>query len=344
MHTSFGFQEDIFHNLKSKGAYEWWYFDGVSTNSDYSFVIIFFVGIPMSATYISSVVQNRTTISPLENCGISVNVYHKNKRIYTALHEGKGTAKDFSSTKCMGKIGNNSFFYDEANSKYYLSIDTTLPNTSTSFVGTIVVKPTAPISSSTLNDFEHLWTLVAPRATFEASFFIKEYSEIVLNKDIVGFAYHDHNCGIEPLANHFSQWYWGNIQSSKYSFVFYDVFAFQGRKSETTITLSTDSSFEQLTVEEVRYTQFRVSSMGIRYANLYTYVCKTNDGKTIVLKIKKKRIKEQGPFYLRFAISAEVIFEHEIISDFVGISEYMDAQRLQQQWILPFLKVPLQQF
>jgi hypothetical protein len=343
MHTSFGFQEDIFHNLQSKGAYEWWYFDGVSTNSDYSFVIIFFVGIPMSATYISSVEQNKTPITPLENCGISVNVYHKNKRIYTALHEGKGDAKDFSSTKCMGKIGNNSFFYDEENSKYSLSIDTTLPNSTTSFVGTIEIKA-APIPSTSANEFEHLWTLVAPRATFEASFFIKEYGDIVLNEAIEGFAYHDHNCGIEPLANHFSQWYWGNIQSSKYSFVFYDVFAFQGRKNEATVTLSTDTSFELLRVEEVRYSQYNVSSMGIRYANVYTYVCKTNDGKTIVLNIKKKRIKEQGPFYLRFAISAEVTIEQEIISDFVGISEYMDAQRLQQQWILPFLKVPLQQF
>lgn len=344
MHTSFGFQEDIFHNLQTKGAYEWWYFDGVSTNSDYSFVIIFFVGIPMSATYISSVEHDITPIPPLDNCGISVNLYHKNKRIYTALHEGKGNAKDFSSTKCMGKIGTNSFFYDEESTKYFVSIDTTLPNSTTSFVGTIEIKPSSLISSTTMKEFNHLWNLVAPRATFEASFFLKEYSDIVLNETITGVAYHDHNCGIEPLANHFSQWYWGNIQSSKYSFVFYDVFAFQARKSEAIVTLSTDTSFEHLRVEDVHYSDYRISSMGIRYANTYSFVCKTNDEKTIVLKIKKKRIKEQGPFYLRFAISAIVTIDNEIISDFVGISEYMDAQRLQQQWLRPFLKVPLQQF
>lgn len=343
MQVSFGNTDDVFHNLRKNGSYEWWYFDGISTNSDYSFVIIFFVGIPMSATYISSYSNSEKLLEPLENCGISVNLYHKNKRIYTALQEGIGNEKDFSLSMCQGVLGANRFTFDKESNSYTISIDTSLENVPASLKGNFILNVSAPIENTHNELDKHLWTLVAPRATFSALFTLIEYGEIVLEESIKGFAYHDHNCGVEPLHRDFSQWYWGNLQSEKYSIVFYDVLAFQDRNSEATVTLSTYDSFEQLTVVDVHYSQYRISSMGIRYATRYLFNCISENGTKVLINVTKKRIKEQGPFYLRFAITAEVHFGAEIFTEFVGISEYMDAQKLHQKWILPFLKVPLQQ-
>ncbi len=341
MQVSFGHIDDVFHNLQTNGSYEWWYFDGISTDSDYSFVIIFFVGIPMSATYISSYSRSETSLTPIENCGISVNVYHKNKRIFTTLQEGSGNDNDFSNTKCQGVFGANSFNFDEETNSYYVTIDTSNLNIPTTLKGSFKLSISAPIDNTHCKVTDHLWTLVAPRARFNATFNLFEYDQIVLNETINGFAYHDHNCGVEPLHLHFSQWYWGNLQSEKYSLVFYDVLAFEHRNCEATVTLSTDDSFEELTVVDVKYSGYKFSFMGIRYATKYLFLCTTKSGKNVKIHIAIKRIKEQGPFYLRFSITAEVHFDSEIYKDFVGIAEYMDAQTLQKQWILPFLKVPL---
>lgn len=343
MQVSFGHNDDVFHNLRTNGSYEWWYFDGISTDSDYSFVIIFFVGIPMSATYISSYTKPDKPLDPMENCGISVNVYYKNKRIFTTLQEGMGNESDFSISKCQGIFGANSFTFDEESNSYSVTIDTSNQNLPTTLKGSFKLTVTAPIENTHCEVTDHLWTLVAPRARFTATFSLYEYEHIVLNETINGFAYHDHNCGVEPLHLHFSQWYWGNLQSEKYSLVFYDVLAFQNRNCEATVTLSTDDSFEELTVVDVKYSGYKISFMGIRYATRYLFLCTTKSGKNVKISIATKRIKEQGPFYLRFAITAEVHFDSEIYSDFVGIAEYMDAQTLQQRWILPFLKVPLLQ-
>jgi len=343
MQVSFGNIDDVFHNLRTNGSYEWWYFDGISTDSDYSFVIIFFVGIPMSATYISSYNNSDNSLDPIQNCGISVNLYHKNKRIYTALQEGIGNEIDFSHSICQGVFGANRFTFDKQSNSYTISIDTSLENVPTSLKGNFTINVSAPIENTHSELDKHLWTLVAPRATFLASLTLREYGDDVLEETINGFAYHDHNCGIEPLHCHFSQWYWGNLQSEKYSIVFYDVLAFQDRNCEATVTLSTDDTFEQLTVVDVKYSQYRISSMGIRYATRYLFNCTNKNGTKVLIRVTKKRIKEQGPFYLRFAITAEVLIGTEQHTDLVGISEYMDAQKLHQKWILPFLKVPLQQ-
>lgn len=341
MQVSFGHNDDVFHNLRKNGSYEWWYFDGVSTDSEYSFVIIFFVGIPMSATYITSYTNKDFPLDPMENCGISVNLYHKNKRIFTTLQEGTGKERDFSLTKCQGVFRANSFSYNEETSSYILTIDTSNEDSPSTLKGNFTFNIPSVIESTHCDPTDHLWTLVAPRATFSASIEVYEYKQKVLQEQINGFAYHDHNCGVEPLHLHFSQWYWGNIHSEKYSLVFYDVLAFQDRNCEATVTLSTDDSFEQLNVIDVKYSHLRISSMGIRYATQYSFLCISKSGQKIQIDIQKKRIKEQGPFYLRFAITAEVHFDSEIYKDFVGIAEYMDAQTLHKQWILPFLKVPL---
>ncbi len=343
MEFSLGSKEDIFHNLQQQGSYEWWYFDGISTDSKYSFVFIFFVGIPMSPTYLESIQNDSTPIPSFQNCGISFNLYHKNKRIYTAFQEGLGTNSDYSSSCCEGRFGKNSFSYQQDKNAFCLSLDTELHDSTTWIKGTVELIPHLNMKNTSVQYWKHLWNLVAPRTSFSASIDIIEYNSTVLTTSFKGIGYHDHNCGVEPLYKHFSQWYWGNIHSEKQTIVFYDVHAFQDRNSEAVVTLSDDNNFEVLKVIDVSYSDYRLSLMGIWYATRYTFHCENSKNESIIIKIRKIRIKEQGPFYLRFAISAELYCSGKKLNEFKGISEYMEAQRLSKPWIRPFLRVPLKQ-
>lgn len=83
MNIAFGSEHDGVHDIGECG-YEWWYYDCVSEDSEYSVVLIFFRDIPMLPKCIN---ERSTSIQKRHNSfdGLSINVYHKKKKIAQKL-------------------------------------------------------------------------------------------------------------------------------------------------------------------------------------------------------------------------------------------------------------------
>ncbi len=63
--------ENPFPN-KPSGGYEWWYFDALSKDGNWSFVVIFYQGNPFSPEYIRNIKKNST--DPDEFPGVSISI------------------------------------------------------------------------------------------------------------------------------------------------------------------------------------------------------------------------------------------------------------------------------
>ena len=79
MHVINDLKENRFHDIKDTGAYEWWYFDCIDEDNEYSFVAIFLVGNPFSPEY-SERLKNHLKYpesekpDPMDYCAVSFNL------------------------------------------------------------------------------------------------------------------------------------------------------------------------------------------------------------------------------------------------------------------------------
>ncbi|RIK47783.1 MAG: hypothetical protein DCC60_09425 [Ignavibacteriae bacterium] len=71
-----------FKILKSKGSYQWWYFDGIDFSSTYSFVIIFSTSFPFSPAYLKNLINDAQNINPLDFARVSFKLFKHGKLMH----------------------------------------------------------------------------------------------------------------------------------------------------------------------------------------------------------------------------------------------------------------------
>jgi len=133
-------RENRFHDIKDTGAYEWWYFDCIDEDNEYSFVAIFLVGNPFSPEY-SERIKNHIKFpesekpDPMDYCAVSFNLYFQDRVLYRILYEYENDMFKTEQERGNEKISieRNNFYFDRNENKYYLNINLPEPDSNNNF-------------------------------------------------------------------------------------------------------------------------------------------------------------------------------------------------------------------
>lgn len=218
---------DISTPKSEPGSYEWWYFDAMSADHRYSFVIIFYEGNPFSRRYIDAIkddANNRASDYP----AISISVYKESEPIFYSFEEVVRSDAEFSGEEPFGRVKKNRFRrYEQTNGthEYQVSLDQVIPN-GDRITGTITFKSKVsgpfqaePADNQGLDASLHGWNLVQPMADVSGVLTIAGATREEITFE--GSGYHDHNTGMEPMKESFDEWYWGRFHFSGGSLVYY---------------------------------------------------------------------------------------------------------------------------
>ena len=216
--------EDGLRTKEKKNQLEWWYFDGMSDNGVWSFVIIFYEGNPFSPRYIHS--SSKKEAKPGSYPAISISIYKEGKAEYYSFLEFKWDSFSCNGEDFTIKIGKSGFkrSYENGELQYQLNLDQILAS-GHSLVGTIefssaVFEEAGSSSVKEEMNEQHFWNLLQPMAGVKADFEINGRNGFE-NVSFNGSGYHDHNTGYEPMKDSFRDWYWGRFHFEKHTLLYY---------------------------------------------------------------------------------------------------------------------------
>lgn len=312
---------DEFPDLKKDpGGYEWWYFDGLSEDQKWGFVVIFYQGNPFSPSYI---MENHGD-HPEDYPAISVSIYHEGKAEFYSFQEFRKHDFNSKSKPFSVSVGKNSFtlLEDETELAYQVKLDVEL-NSGHRLKGCIDMTG-KPLHSEFITeesrDDRHKWNLLLPTADFEASFDLKgrtHTGELTFN----GKGYHDHNTGNEPMKDSFRDWYWGRFHTKQYSFLYYVMNGNERRQYKGWLinnhTNQVEADFNDATMSDYKSTW-----LGLRPADSLIF----SNGDAVV-NIQQGSSVDSGPFYQRY-ISSMILRTRDNVAAGPGISEYIVPERI----------------
>lgn len=338
--------EDRWHLLDAPGAYEWSYFDGMSADGEWGFVAIWFRGVPMSPYYTAAI--DRFTAgrgappSPADYSAFNINLYHRGRRIFFALHEG-GAPLSASPVTTDAAHGDNRIITSTSAAggrRYRLEIDTRLLLGRKRLHGTIDVEAPPPpagsggaltIDPTAAGDW---WVPAAPDAAFAA-----ELSLGALGRErsirFAGRAYHDRNFGGRPLHHISGDWHWGRIHSEGRVFVYFLVSSPDSADRFSCWRLfeegRQEAGSDRLTMERAL---FRPHWTGLPRPTLL----EAADEAGTRLEVRPISTLDAGPFYHRNL--SEVTVRRQGMETLTGrgITEFLRPSRLGVAGFRPFVK------
>ena len=318
--------EDEHYNLKKEDqGYEWWYFDAISADKEWSLVVIFYHGNPFSTNYM----RGKYGDAPASYPAISISVYHKGKPEFYSFQEYAPSQFDWLKDKdefnCL--IGNSGFTKHDVfgEVEYELQLDQIL-DSGHSIHGKI--KFIASRVHSKLLDHKekkekHFWNLLQPRAKVVGNLKVKGKTDdhhIAFH----GSGYHDHNVGNEPMGHSFKDWYWGRFHFKDETFLFYVMNGYDGQQYEAWYI---DSENQQVSsfVDKIELKKPTKTLLGLRYfKELHISSLRGN----MVIDLNKR--VDNGPFYQRFL--AEAYFADETGGKrHTGFAEYINPREIQNE-------------
>ncbi len=319
---------------KPPEGYEWWYFDGISHDGEFSFVIIFYHENPFSTKKIK-----KLEADPLQtgaHPAISVSVYRNSKPVYYSFFEFKENAFHWDADQLSLKVENNSFRYGLKNNEfsYELYLDQQLPS-GYELKGSITGKGrvTDPTLLSSESKDKHLWNLVHPSLEFKADLNMKgKNGEEVIETE--GLGYHDHNIGYEPMKESFKDWYWGRYHFKDFTLIYYLMEKHDDKQFEAwLIDRENRTVLEHFGEAELSYKSSNV--LGLRSAR------KINLNKPqVTVNINLKDKIDDGPFYQRFIGNSVINYKGQVFAA-QGISEYIYPDNIYKKIFWPLVHMRL---
>lgn len=335
MNISTDHSEDQPFNNKPSGGYEWWYFDAISEDREWSFVVIFYIGNPFSPKYIRDI--NRKSSKPDDYPAVSISVYNNTKTEFYGFEEYESADLEWDELGTL-KIGANTFTKKVNDNElvYELHIDQQLAS-SHSVKGNLTFKSNKSNPSLIVNTTEgvekHFWNLVQPKAMVEGSLKIigKRGEHHVQFK---GSGYHDHNVGLEPMKDDFIDWYWGRLHFKDSTLIYY-VMNRKNEKQYQAWLISKDNQevidrFDAVDIEDIRSSIFGIRS-----------------GRKIILRsqhsvvtLQASSILDSGPFYQRFYTKG-ILKRKDKLDVAEGITEYIYPENIYNKLFWPAVKMRL---
>jgi len=332
-----GYKEDLARDKPDPGSYEWWYFDGLSLQGEYSFVIIFYEGNPFSSRYLNAL-TGRAPGSQLAHDypAISISVYRSGIPVYYGFREVKPEQARFSRQEAKGQVEECFFHGEEYNNTltYTVILTQTLPG-GDEISGHL--KFHSPAFTASLDDpvnraenhFRHRWGLIQPVADVDGLITISGYKNETIR--FSGKGYHDHNVGSEPMENSFDEWYWGRFHFADRTLIYY-LMNHGGSWEQKAWLIDRTSSVEPL-MKQIHLDDYSWNLFGLKSARTIRI-----EGERSQAHIQHDLILDNGPFYQRFQ-SHGVLHSRYGTDQAIGICEYIRPSRIASRLFHPLVSM-----
>ncbi|MBX7042307.1 MAG: hypothetical protein K1X85_05345 [Ignavibacteria bacterium] len=333
------------HPAGKPGSYEWWYFDFIDSNKEYSAVVIFLTGSPFSPDYSVPVGRSPGESEgphPLDFCSISVNIYHKQRVVYRSLFEFGRENFSFSEDDKVLKISiaNSSLTYDKSSGSWQIDVNYSYEKYGDRKRFELSFFPVADAYSVSRpagndSDSKHFWMPTAPFCN--ATLKIVNYANDRRTKsELSGLGYVDHNWGKEHMAAGIIRWYWGRVISNEHCLVFFDI----GYKESHGKNFASVLLFDKSNTPHL-YADFPFRIKSARNYWMLKYA-ESIGGKSDELEFncKSDDFVDNGPFYVRSLCRFNAVFRgKKIFENAVGFSECIAPGRLTSPFLAPFVKL-----
>lgn len=330
---------DISTRKTDPGSYEWWYFDAISLDGTYSFVVIFYQGNPFSRRYIDGVTNESENMAE-QYPAVSISIYKADKPIFYAFEEVPPGEAYFSSEMPEGKVGSNTFcreYSDDGKLRYRLKIDQSVP-CGDRLEGQVVFSSESSgpfFSGSRGSEAEnedqsaHFWNLVQPSADVDGSLELTGLKHESIR--LKGKGYHDHNTGMEPMKESFRDWYWGRFHFSGHTLVYY-LMNENNSRNHCAWLIMPDNSVRELTAG------IELSDEGMNLFGLKSSRKIEKKTGEVQFLVQNDRTMDNGPFYQRFESQLVLNLAGKIYQA-RGISEYICPRRIHTKLFRPLVNM-----
>ena len=345
MNITTDFCQEIWHDMREPGAYEW-YFDAEDTTSGFSVVLIWFAGFPFSPYYTNHYENWKKKSSsapplPSNYSAFSFQLYKNGDEIVNFIREGGHELFESTRSEIGIRFEKNSFIYNAERDEYALDIDFSYPARQKKIKASLLFKSGQRIryEKKDANNHgqvpRHQWLLSVPKAVVEGLIEVTELPDGSVRRiPFQAYGYHDHNLGAVPMQEYLSRWYWGRAFSEKFDLVYYVVFFKNNNYTPLTLLLLQNNKSEKVTVHDTMHfheSQFR---LGL-FAPLHSRTLKLHD-KNTEIEVRHQKVLDTGPFYLRFSSDILLTVDGKNFEPIRGISEFLDPSRLHSRMMRLF--------
>ncbi|MEX2402959.1 MAG: hypothetical protein WD625_02435 [Balneolales bacterium] len=337
------FNKDVPLAKPKPGSYEWWYFDGVSYDDRYRFIVIFYEGNPFSSKYIKRLSRNNSKDNALAKSypALSISVYENDKPIFYSLSEYPPEDCSFSRDRIDIKIGDNTLtaINEDGDITYLLSLYENLPsgdrlNAELSFKSEDIERHLLGTGAENDGSPGHMWNLVQPKAKVNGRIYIYENDSIIHRIKMAGIGYHDHNLGFEPMKDEFDHWYWGRFHFDMGTLIYY-VINRKGTQQHKAWLINPYNEellmeFDDVILAKAKLNRFMLSShRKLKFKNEQAQVI-----------IQQDQVLDSGPFYMRFTGQATLHMDnHKSVVNSTGITEFIKPKRIYSRIFWPLVNM-----
>lgn len=349
------------------GGYEWWYFDAVSDDGRYSFVIIFYEGNPFSTRYIKALEEKTDPASPIsasiststsslpmpsEYPAVSISIYEQGESIYYSFTEFDETDCTFSEERPFVEIGPHRMESSRTGNQlsYLLSLNEELPSGDRLQAELAFESPfPLPLFGEEENPFAtgHHWNLVQPRTEVIGTIttgMAEEESGVEERDRTIAFrgtGYHDHNRGEEPMREEFTDWYWGRCHFDSATLVYFVMNRKDEQQSQHRAWLIDPSGSKVIT----RCNQIEVSDKSLSLFGLYSgRKLRMHANDSTEIQVQQSQLLDNGPFYQRFLSDAFLsVPASRVLESARGITEYLCPGRIYERIFWPLVNMRIRQ-
>ena len=340
--------QEVWHDLKEAGAYEWWYFDAEDKTSGFSFVLIWFSGFPFSPYYTSHYEKwkNRITAEaplPSNYSGFSFQLYENGREIVNFIKEGSNGLFESSRSEIGVRFEKNRFSYDALKDEYSLDIDFSFPARQKALKATFLFSSCRRIVYEKKDGNNsgrvplHQWLLSVPKADVEGEIrIIEQPGGAVKTIPVSATGYHDHNVGALPMQEYLARWYWGRAFSERIDLIYYVTFFKNNAYQPLVMLMLHDNTSGKVTVLDKVNFRERNFRRGF-FSPLHSMDLELQHD-DICVKIHHSKVFDAGPFYLRFASAISLQIDGKKMEGIKGISEFLNPERLQSRFMRVFTR------
>ena len=289
------------------GGYAWWYADGLSSDGQYGFTVIAFIGSVFSPYYAWSG-RNR----PDNHVAFNVALYGPGTARWAMTERGS------SALSCDARhlaIGPSALAWD--GNALTITIDERCAPLPRRVKGTIRLTPHGlfPHGIALDGNHRHVWQPIASRAAVEVNLDAP-------NLAWRGEAYFDANSGNEPIEHAFSEWQWSRAHLTNDTAIVYEGARRDGSRFEVALRFDAKGEVRAVDLPPVRH-------LPITGWRMPRYTRADRDAPVML-----RRTWEDAPFYARTSLSTRMFGEDaEVVHESILLNRLVNpAVRL----MLPF--------
>lgn len=333
------YRKDVRRSLHESGGYEWWYFDGISDDNRYSFVIIFYEGNPFSTRYNARLRNSTTNPMPTEHPAVSIAIYEDDEPIYYSFTEYEPKECFFSEDHPMVGVGDHQMEErrEGGELKYNLNLEEILPNgdeLKAEFTFKSSLGNNRLLESQQDNTSGHQWNLVQSRAEVSANLWLYDQQDKEREISFQGRGYHDHNSGREPMWKEFEDWYWGRFHFESTTLIYYLVNRQNEKQHQGWIVNNKNNEILE------RFDSIALADKGLNIFGLKSARKIGLQSDRAEVQIQQEQLLDNGPFYQRFKSNAFLrIEEQNAVESQIGISEYIHPDRITSRLFWPLVNM-----